>query len=88
MASDMNLNRNLRSVTKSAYYYPKNRAGMKGFCSKEDAEKLVHAFIFSKLDCNGVMTGLTKKIQLQLIQNSAVLTNTKKVEQRSVPRSL
>ena len=53
--------------------------------SQQDLEKLVHAFIFSRLDyCNGMFTGLTKKSirQLQLIQNAAarVLTNTKKIE--------
>ena len=48
-------------------------------------ERLVHAFIFRRLDyCNGVFTGLTKKSirKLQLIQNAAAraLTNTKKVD--------
>ena len=53
--------------------------------SRQDLEKLVHTFIFSRLDyCNGVLTGLPKSSirQLQLIQNTAarVLTTTKKVE--------
>jgi len=53
--------------------------------SQHDLEKLIHAFIFSRIDyCNGVFTGLPKKWirQLQLIQNAAarVLTKTKKVE--------
>lgn len=53
--------------------------------SRQDLEKLIHAFIFSRLDyCNGVFTGLPKQAirQLQLIQNAAarVLTKTKKRE--------
>ena len=48
-------------------------------------EKLVHAFIFSRLNyCDGVLAGLSKNAirQLQLIQNAAarVLTRTKKVD--------
>ena len=53
--------------------------------SKQDLEKLVHAFVFSKLDyCNSIFTGLTKKSlrKLQLIKNAAarVLTRTKKTD--------
>ena len=52
--------------------------------SRQDLEKLIHAFIFSRLDyCNGVLPGLPKNSirQLQLIQNAAtrVLTQTKKI---------
>lgn len=37
---------------------------IKGFLSREDTEKLVHAFIFSKLDYyNGVFTGLKSSLK-------------------------
>lgn len=53
--------------------------------SRQDLEKRIRAFIFSRLDyCNGVFTGFAKRLirQLWLIQNAAapVLTRTKKVD--------
>jgi len=83
--SDLNLQKHLKTITRSAFYHLKNISRIKGLMSQHDLEKLIHAFIFSRIDyCNGVFTGLPKKWirQLQLIQNAAarVLTKTKKVE--------
>ena len=60
-------------------------AKVRPFLNQLDAEKLVHAFISSRLDyCNALLTGLSKKSinRLQLIQNTAarILTKTKKRE--------
>ncbi len=47
---------------KSAYYHPKNIARIRCFVSSQDLEKLVYAFITSRVDyCNGLLTGLPKK---------------------------
>ena len=63
MDSDLNFNSHIKTITKSAYYHLKNISRIKGLMSQQDLEKLVHAFIFSRLDyCNSVFTGLTKKI--------------------------
>ena len=83
--SDLNFNSHINSIIKSAYYHLKNIAKIRGFMSKQDLEKLIHAFISSRLDyCNGLLTGLSKGAvrKLQLVQNAAarVLTKTKKYE--------
>ena len=47
---------------------------LRSLMTKSDLEKLIHAFISSKLDyCNGLLTGPPMKSirQLQLIQNAA-----------------
>ena len=85
MDSDLNFNSHIKTIIKSAYYHLKNISRIKGLMSQQDLEKLVHAFVFSRLDyCNSVFTGLPKKSirQLQLIQNSAarVLTKTKELD--------
>lgn len=52
MDSDLNLNNHMKTITKSAYYHLKNISRIKGLMSKQDLEKCVHAFIFSRLDHN------------------------------------
>jgi hypothetical protein len=72
--SDLTFNSHIKSVSKSAFYHLKNISKLRNLMTKSDLEKLIHAFISSKLDyCNGLLTGLPKKNirQLQLIQNAA-----------------
>ncbi|KAK0143133.1 hypothetical protein N1851_018750 [Merluccius polli] len=83
--SDLTFSSHIKSITKTAFYHLKNISRVKGFMSQTDQEKLIHAFISSRLDyCNGLLTGLPQKSikQLQLIQNAAarVLTRTKRSE--------
>ena len=83
--SDLTFSSHIKSITKTAFYHLKNISRVKGFMSQKDQEKLIHAFISSRLDyCNGLLTGLPQKSikQLQLIQNAAarVLTRTKRSE--------
>uniref|UniRef100_A0A9J8BWB6 Reverse transcriptase domain-containing protein n=2 Tax=Cyprinus carpio carpio TaxID=630221 RepID=A0A9J8BWB6_CYPCA len=72
------------SHVKAEYYCLKHIARIRCFVSSQDLEKLVHAFITSRVDyCNGLLTDLPKKTirQLQLIQNGAarILTRTRKI---------
>jgi len=91
---DLNFNSHIKSITSAAFYHPKNIARIKGIVSKPDLERLIHAFVSSRLDyCNGLLTGLSKRAirQLQYIQNAAarVLTRTRKYDHISpVLRSL
>lgn len=83
MDSDLNFHSHIKSITSSAFYHLKNISKVKGIMSKPDLERLIHAFISSRLDyCNGLLTGLSKRglRQLQFIQNAAarVLTKTRK----------
>ena len=80
---DLNFNSNVKEITKSAFYHlTTNIARYRGLLSRHDLQKLIHAFISSRVDfCNGLFVGLPKKTikQLQLLLNAAaiVLTKTK-----------
>ena len=61
--SDLTFNSHIKSVSKSAFYHLKNISKLRNLMTKSDLEKLIHAFISSRLDyCNGLLTGLPKKI--------------------------
>ena len=83
---NLNFEAHIRNVTKTAFYHLKNIAKVKPFLSQDDAGRLTHAFITSRVDyCNALLTGVPKKVinKLRLVQNAAarVLTNTKKFDQ-------
>ena len=83
--SDLNFNSHIKLIRKCAFFQLKKIARLRGYTSKQDLEKLIHAFISSRLDYgNSLFEGLPKKAikQLQLIQNAAarVLARTKKAE--------
>src|SRR4029434_2358198 len=60
--SDLNFNSHMKAITKSGFYHLKNIAKLRGFISKDDLEKLIHAFISSRVDyCNELFTGLPKQ---------------------------
>ncbi len=72
-------------MTKTAFFHLRNVAKVRPFVTKQDAEKLIHAFIISRLNyCNALFTGLPKKLigKLLLVQNSVarLLTKSRKRE--------
>ncbi len=56
LETDLRFRSHVKAVTKSAYYHLKNIARIRCFVSSQDLEKLVHAFITSRVDyCNGLL---------------------------------
>lgn len=85
---DMSFNAHIKQICKTAFFHLCNISKVRNILSQSDAEKLVHAFITSRLDdCNSLLSGSPKNSlkSLQLIQNAAarVLTGTRKREQIS-----
>ncbi len=82
LETELSFSNHVKAVTKSAYYHLKNIARIRCFVCSQDLEKLVHAFIASRVDyCNGLLPKKTIGL-LQLIQNAAasILTRTRKSE--------
>ena len=83
--SALTFNPQVTRVVQTCYFQLRNISRIKSFLSPADLEKVIHAFISSRLDyCNSIYSGLCKKSisRLQLVQNSAarLLTNAKKRE--------
>ncbi len=91
LETDLSFSSHVNAITKSAYYHLKNIAIIRCFVSSQDLEKLVHAFIISRVDyCNSLLPKKTIR-QLQLIQKAAarILTRTRKYDHSTpVLRSL
>ena len=72
-------------VTRTAFFHLRNIAKLRNMLSVSDAEKLVHAFMTSRLDyCNALLAGcpVSSINKLQLVQNAAarVLTRSRKYD--------
>ncbi len=50
LETDLSFSSHVKAVTTSAYYHLKNIARIRCFVSSQDLEKLVHAFITSRVD--------------------------------------
>ena len=80
---DLSFNSHIKRISKNAFFHLRNIAKVRHILSQNDAEKLVHAFVTSRLDyCNSLLSGCPRKSLkcLQLVQNAAarVLTGTKR----------
>ena len=85
MDQQLNYDTHINRLRKNAFYHLKNIAKLRPTLTLADAEKLVHAFVSSRLDyCNGLLIGISgRSIQkLQYIQNSAarILMRVRKYE--------
>ncbi|XP_070409963.1 uncharacterized protein [Nothobranchius furzeri] len=80
---DMSFKSQVKQVCRISFFHLRNIAKIRSILSKSDAEKLVHAFITSRLDyCNSLLSGSPQNLvkSLQLVQNAAarVLMRIKK----------
>lgn len=80
---NLSFNSHIKLVCRSAFFHLRNITKIRKLLTQHDAEKLVHAFVTSRLDyCNSLLSGCPKNSlrSLQLIQNAAarVLTGIDK----------
>ncbi len=77
--------KHISNVTKTAFFHLRNIAKQRNMLPVSDAEKLVHAFMTSRLDyCNALLGGCPASSinKLQVVQNAAarVLTRSRKYD--------
>lgn len=72
--SALKMEHHVKAICKSAYNHLRMISSIRKCLDSKTTEKLVHAFVTSRLDCgNAVLAGLPKKLlsKLQTVQNSA-----------------
>ncbi|KAI5086528.1 hypothetical protein C0J45_2243, partial [Silurus meridionalis] len=83
--SNLFFKNHINQVTKTAFFHLRNISKLRNMFSISDAEKLVHAFMTSRIDyCNALLGGCPASLinKLQLVQNAAarVLTRSRKYD--------
>ncbi len=83
--SNLSFENHISNVTKTAFFHLRNIAKLRNMLSVSDVEKLVHAFMTSRLDyCNALLGGCPASSinKLQIVQNAAarVLTRSRKYD--------
>ncbi|KAF7704817.1 hypothetical protein HF521_021889, partial [Silurus meridionalis] len=83
--SKLSFKNNFDQVTKTAFFHLRNISKLRNMLSISDAEKLVHAFMTSRIDyCNALLGGCPASLinKLQLVHNAAarVLTRSRKYD--------
>ncbi len=81
--SNLSFENNISHVSKTAFFHLRNIAKLRHILSVSDTEKLVHAFVTSRLDyCNALLGGCPASSinKLQIVQKAAsrVLTRSRK----------
>ena len=72
--SDLTFIPHVNKLVQSCFYHLRSISKIKHMLTPPDLEKVIHAFIFSRLDdCNSLLSGINRKSLscLQLVQNSA-----------------
>ena len=71
---DLSFKAHISQACRTAFFHLRNIAKIRNILSKSDAEKLIHAFVTSRLDyCNSLLAACPKSSlrSLQLVQNAA-----------------
>ncbi len=72
--SNLSFENHISNVTKTGFFHLRNIAKLRNMLSVSDAEKLIHAFMTSRLDyCNALLGGCPASSinKLQIVQNAA-----------------
>ena len=85
MTSDMSFDAHVTNVVRASFAQLKSLSRIKRFLDKKSLEKLVHAFITSRVDyCNALLLGAPARVlrRLQSVQNAAarLITCTQKFQ--------
>ncbi len=83
--SNLSFENHISNVTKTAFFHLRNSVKLRNMLPVSDSEKLVHAFMTSRLDyCNALLAGCPASSinKLQIVQNAAarVLTRSRKYD--------
>ncbi|KAI5090037.1 hypothetical protein C0J45_20172, partial [Silurus meridionalis] len=83
--SNLSFKYHINQVTKLAFFHLRNISKLRNMMSISDAEKLVHAFMTSRIEyCNALLGGCPASLinKLQLVQNAAarVLPRSRKYD--------
>ncbi len=83
--SNLSFENRISNVTKTAFFHLRNISKLRKMLSVSDAEKLVHAFMTSRLDYSNALLGgcpASSINKLQIVQNAAarVLTRSRKYD--------
>ncbi len=82
---NLSFENHISHVTKTAFFHLRNISKLRNMLSVSDAEKLVHAFMTSRLDyCNALLGGCPASSinKIQIVQNAAakVFTRSRKYD--------
>ena len=83
----MNMEKHINNICSSCYYHLRNLSAIRGSLTQEATERLVHAFITSRLDNgNALFYALPSKLtaKLQRVQNTAARIVTKTSRSHSI----
>ncbi len=78
--SNLSFENHISHVTKTAFFHLRNIAKLQNMLTVSDAEKLVHAFMTSRLDyCNALLGGYPASSinKLHIVQNAAARVHTR-----------